>query len=760
MMNVYVFRNGCKFRWTGRKRRAAFHVVLGLLLLPVTGQMDPGMGLDLNGDGISDVWASLYQAALLAPDHDPDLDGLTTMQESGTGTHPQLNSSVLKNQLLHLPEGLHLRHDTVVGKLYQLETSADLLEWLPAGDPFEGVGQPRDVPLPQATTQLLYRIRVYDQDRDQDGLTAYEEHLLGSSDDDATSTGASSESDYGRAFRLFSSPGVFDLNGQTVQGKLPTLAEASRFYQQAGLGATYTELEQLTQTGIPAWIDTQFSLPPTLHVPVNNQLTVYESENGEEPFPHSPYVWTWWFVSMNAQDQLRQRVAFALSEILVISQITDELEDHNWGIATYYDLLVTHAFGNYRDLLHDVATSPAMGNYLSHAKNMPANPALNRFPDENFAREIMQLFSIGLYELEQNGTRKQDDQGNPIATYTNKDIENFANVFTGLTYNPAPPTNGTPWFGEDDWTPILNEDDFIGADSQWMGLPMAGYDPLHTSGVKKLLRGAETNGNLEQDLTAAIDNLFQHPNTGPFIGRRLIQRLVTSNPSPAYVYRVAEAFRDNGQGVRGDMKAVIRAVLLDPEARNGSVQHQTDHGKLREPLLRHVHLARAFRMRAAQTPLRMDNFDGAQAYAMQPMGAPSVFNFYLPDHQPAGELREAGLVGPEFQITTSTTTIKTLNFLSGAIAWDGLITNDEELAGNDEILTDYQAELQLVEADNLPGLVERLNLLLTRGQMSSSTRQILEQTLQQAVLAEIEPDDLVRFAVTLIASSPDFAVLR
>jgi len=731
-----------------------------MLLQPLAGQIHEGPGLDLNGDNISDVWASVYHAVSLPPDTDPDLDGLTTLQESGTGTHPQLNSSVLKNQLLHLADGRYLRHDTVVGKLYQLETSVDLLDWQSSGVPFEGDGQTRNLLLPEANAQQIYRIRVYDLDRDQDGLTAYEEHLLGSSDLDATSIGAVSESDFGYAFRMFASPGVFDLNGQTVQGQLPTLAEASRFYQQAGLGATYAELQQLTQTGIPAWIDSQFNLPATLHVPVNNQLTVYESENGEEPFPNSPYVWTWWSVSLNAQDQLRQRVAFALSEILVLSQITDELEDHNWGIATYYDLLVAHAFGNYRDLLHAVALSPAMGNYLSHAKNRPADPTLNRFPDENFAREIMQLFSIGLYELEQNGTRKLNDDGNPIATYTNTDIGNFANVFTGLTYNPAPPTNGTPWFGEADWTPILNEDDFIDAESMWMGLPMAGYDPLHTTGVKKLLRGAETNGKLEQDLNAAIDNLFQHPNTGPFIGRQLIQRLVTSNPSPAYVYRVAEAFRDNGQGVRGDMKAVIRAVLLDPEARNGSVLNQPEHGKLREPLLRHLHLARAFRMRAAQTPLRMDNFDGAEAYAMQPMGAPSVFNFYLPDHQPAGALREAGLVGPEFQITTSTTTIKTLNFLSGAIAWDSLITNDGELAANDEILTDYQKEIQLVEEDNIPGLVERLNLLLTRGQMNPTTRQILEQTLQQAVQAEIEPDDLVRFAVTLVASSPDFAVLR
>ncbi len=723
---------------------------------PLFAQRTVWPGMDLNGDGVSDVWAAAESAENLALDEDPDGDGASTRDEAGSGTNPMLASSVLRTDLQHSPEGLRILWESVAGKSYQLERSEDLKIWQPVGERMLALGGPMSLLLADAGI-ATYRIRVYDIDQDQDGLTAYEELLLGSSDLDP-STG--SEQDFERAFRLFASPAAFPLNGRQVQGQAASPAEAARFLQQADMGATYEEIQQLSTMGIPAWLDAQFALPPTLHVPINNRLTAYDPQEGADAWPQSPYPWTWWEASMIAPDRLRQRVAFALSEILVISQTTEELLEHNWGVATYYDLLVEHAFGNYRDLLYAISINPAMGNFLSHAKNRPTNLAQNRFPDENYAREVMQLFSIGLYELNQDGSRILDEQGQAIPSYSNRDIGNFAKVFTGLTYNPGRPTNGTPWFDDPDLSSITNENSFLAADPLWMGLPMIVYEPMHEQGEKILLNGVRTNGSLEQDLNAAIDNLFLHPNVGPFLGRLLIQRLVTSNPSPAYIYRVAGAFNDNGSGIRGDMKAVIRAVLLDPEARNRSFQDLPGYGKLREPLLRHVHLVRAFKMQALQQPLRMDNLSGAAAYAMQPMGSPSVFNFYLPDHQPAGPLRDAGLVAPEFQITTSTTTVKTLNLISEGIGFDSLLSNDDEWASDLRIQPDYGAELVLVTQGNLAALMDRLNLLLTRGQLSNSSQSIIMTALQEAQRQGVEADDIVRFAITLIASSPDFAVLR
>lgn len=261
-------------------------------------------------------------------------------------------------------------------------------------------------------------------------------------------------------------------------------------------------------------------------------------------------------------------MAFALSKIFVIAQTTDELEDFNWGVATFYDILVDNAFGNFLDLLLEVSTNPAMGHFLSHVKNRPTDRANNIFPDENYAREVMQLFSIGLYELHQDGSRKKDAKGNDIPTYDNEDITNFAKVFTGFTYNPLNPDNGTPYYFDGPYEPVSSIEDYLEADEAWMGIEMARYEPMHKMGPKFLLNGEKTNGNIRTDLNAAIDNLFHHPNVGPFIGRQLIQRLFTSNPSKDYVFRVAGTFNDNGRGIRGDMKAVIRAILLDPEARN------------------------------------------------------------------------------------------------------------------------------------------------------------------------------------------------
>lgn len=607
-------------------------------------------------------------------------------------------------QLTPAPNRCAIQWTAVPGQNYQLRFSRNLLTWANAGDEITDVSGPVEIQI-----------------------------------------------DLGNDARVF-----FEL----LEGG-SSLAGAARFAQQATMGADYETIEDIAAKGFATWIDEQIAVSPTYHVPRNNALSIQLiDEENNEAFDFSEYIWTWWDVNLTAEDLLRQRVAFALSEIFVIGQTTDELEDYYWGIATYYDILVDGALGNYRDLLYRVTTNPAMGHYLSHVKNRPTDNTNNIFPDENYAREVMQLFSIGLYELNLDGTRKTDGNGDDIPTYDNSNITEFARVFTGLTFNPQNPNNGTPYFGEPDQGPIISTEDYLEADDAWMGIEMAQYPPMHESGVKQLLNGQSTNGSLQGDLDAAIDNLFNHPNVGPFLGRLLIQRLVKSNPSPEYIARVATAFNDNGSGVRGDMKAVIRAILLDVEARDPSFIQDPTHGKLREPVLRHVHLLRAFNVASSSGKFPYDQYDAAMAYGQRPMKSPSVFNFYLPDHQPLGVLKDNDLVAPEFQITTATTTIRTLNLWSGFIPWDELIAPSDEVGNSHTFSLDYSDEIALAAAGDIDGLVDRLDILLTRGQLTPAARTIIRDAVQSAANGGIVEDDLVRFAITLFASSPDFAVLR
>ncbi len=537
---------------------------------------------------------------------------------------------------------------------------------------------------------------------------------------------------------------------------LPTLPEASRFLTQATLGANYETIERVAQIGYDAWITEQIALPPSLHLPRNQSLQVIE-QIGEEQLILSPFITSWWDRAMYAPDVLRQRVAFALSEIFVVSfKGSDILEDNQPALANYYDILMNGSFGNFRQMLYEVSTSAVMGHFLSHAGNRRSDPTTNRFPDENYAREVMQLFTIGLYELNQDGTRKKDQSGNDIPTYTNAQITEFAKIFTGMTYNSGA--------GE----PILDEQEFIEAVEDNLTLPMARYGPMHEPGIKTLLNGATTDGGatlagLEKDLNAAIDNLFQHPNVGPFIGRLLIQRLVKSNPSPAYISRVAAVFVNNGQGVRGDMSAVVRAILMDEEARSMVVAiNDPTHGMLREPLVRFAHMARAFDMTTTAGNFKQFFPFAVESLGMAPLQSPSVFNFFLPDHQPLGPIAQAGLVAPEFQITNATTTISTINMWgSETIGGFGVgFETDSEVPGQPETRVDLTDEIALVNANNISGLVDRLDILLTRGTLSTQARQIIMNSLTSASATDFDANDTVRYALYLFANTAEFNVLK
>ncbi|MEO0364719.1 MAG: DUF1800 domain-containing protein [Pseudomonadota bacterium] len=514
---------------------------------------------------------------------------------------------------------------------------------------------------------------------------------------------------------------------------------ASRMIQRASFGIAYDELESAAQLSPETWLDQQLALPATYHRGVMEEVLSRRARGEFDAFEEDiEYLIfgrriAWWHNTLTAPDTVRQRVAYALSQIFVVSDRVDTLEIYPYALNTYYDLLLQHAFGNYRDLLRDVTLSPAMGLYLSHLNNRAADPARNIFPDENYAREVMQLFSIGLFELNLDGSPRLDANGRPIPSYDNDDIREFAEIFTGLSF-------GGPgaFFGNRD------EPNF--------SVPMQMFDAAHEPGQKQLLNGFVVPAGQSgiQDVELAIDNLFNHPNVGPFIGRQLIQRLVTSNPSPAYIERVARVFNDNGAGIRGDLRAVVRSILLDPEA-TSPADPLTVSGALREPLVRYITLLRQFKIDSTDSLVAATGYLIQQAVNQHPMSAPSVFNFYLPDHTPAGPIADAGLVAPEFQITNATTIIGWPNVLDAIVLGDFPAETPE---GFDPVTLDFDPWIAL--ADDTTELIRALDSLLTAGQ--------LDPALADVWIAELDAieDRSFRFrsALWLFLISPEYVVLQ
>jgi uncharacterized protein (DUF1800 family) len=502
--------------------------------------------------------------------------------------------------------------------------------------------------------------------------------------------------------------------------------EASRFLAQATLGANWEEIHRTSEIGLEAWLDEQFRQPIGYHQPYLDERVNLGQEVDAATRRHA-----WWQQVMEAPDPLRQRVALALSEIFVVSD-NGVLRGTPVGLANYYDMLLENSFGNYRDLLLDVTLHPVMGVYLSHLGNERSDPRIGRYPDENYAREIMQLFSVGLFELNLDGTLQPDGTGNPIPTYDNDDITEFAKIFTGLSHASAQP-------------------DFRGGTPVWTR-PMRMYEEYHEPGPKHLLRGRYVPPGQSgmRDVEDAIDNLFHHPNVAPFIARRLIQRMVTSNPSPDYIRRVATVFQNDGHGVRGNLQAVVSAILLDPEARTWPTSVNSTNGRLRESFLRRVHLARTFDAASLARTYPIDDASAPVNFGQRPLSSPTVFNFFLPDHQPTGPITDAGLFAPEFQIITAVTAIASADDLGTQID-RGMNSDDNDFA---EVRLDLSDEIAL--AANVPALIDRLDLMLTYGNMSGRMRFILIQTIGQLD----DPVDRARLALYLIAISPEYAVVQ
>lgn len=556
------------------------------------------------------------------------------------------------------------------------------------------------------------------------------------------------------AFNAPASPPAIDLTkiSQT---------DAARFLTQATFGVRQAEIDALTTKGYAAWINEQMAVPMSSHrtetmADFNRNQTsggvgTRNVETQAYPFPGGQHRQAaWWSIAVKGPDQLRQRVAFALSQILVVSDTNGNLANWQEGTANYYDILAEESFGNFRTLLERVTLNPMMGIYLSSLRNAKATFDSRgntiTLPDENYAREIMQLFTIGLHELNPDGTLRLDPAGQPISTYTQETIAQTAKVFTGWAYTNKTAVNPTA-----NTTLFRNT---VGNYVEPMSLWPAFHDDTAKTIVGNKLLPAGQGGI--KDLSDTLDALFNHPNTGPFISRQLIQRLVTSNPSPSYVYRVAQAFANNGAGVRGDMAAVVRAILLDYEARSATVAATATYGKMKEPLLRATALLRAFGGTSNSGRITIFNPEGNLAQAA--LRAPTVFNFYEPNFVLPGAVAAAGLYAPEFQILTDTTALTQPNFYYQYI-YATRSTTDMNQQTVGLTLNDW------LPVSRTPAqLVGMLNNILAAGGLSkaSTDRITAAITAMPAGTATNTANDLerVRSAIYLVITSPQAAIQK
>ncbi|MFK8113356.1 MAG: DUF1800 family protein [Rubripirellula sp.] len=597
--------------------------------------------------------------------------------------------------------------------------------------------------------------------------------------------------------------GTFEASNSQEVKQIKGKIRAAQFLSKATFGPTEADIDALgsriAQVGYRRacneWIDAEFAKPVTSH---RQRILDIFATDGIDHRAESRNVTrvraqAWWDIALQADDQLRQKFAWALSQVFVISDQgsgfnTNDADFSGFGTWLgptnfYDDVLVDNAFGEYRDLLSDMTFSPVMGTYLSHLRNRKADVANQRFPDENYAREIMQLFSIGLYDLEQDGRLKRTLEGELIPSYDNEEIKTLARLFTGFKYE----NDNQNIYGQinlnapmEIWAP--DHDNNLNYTDE----PNA---PAHKRMFGTTLPSIPANPTEAQvisEIEAGLDVLFEHENTAPFISRLLIQRMTTSNPSRGYIRRVAKKFKNNGSGQRGDMKAVVKAILLDPEAARGQRllrkrsplrvevrPRGTEYTRLREPVLRVTSLIRALNP-SSDYPngyMMLRNIEGD--FGQSPYRSPSVFNFYLPDFQPPGDLigfqpsrrnPHGAIFAPEFQIVTAVTANRTINriqnWMRNRSVYTGLyIANGVDLRNT--ITFDLDAEYDLVrDPANLPELLRRLDLLLCNGSLSERTKQIITDSMAAHAPSESDYHTEIRLEETLIGilTSADCAI--
>ncbi len=497
---------------------------------------------------------------------------------------------------------------------------------------------------------------------------------------------------------------------------LPSATAAARLLDQSTFGATDAAITQVQQSGFNVFLNQQFAAPPTLIPAFSGQNPSYCADL------NSCIRYFWWGVGLYGNDQLRQRVAFALSEMWVVSS----LEASAYGMPQYLNVLSTDAFSNWYTLMKDVTLTPAMGSYLNMVNSF--KPAGGAIANQNFAREMMQLFSIGTTSLNNDGTPVLDASGKPVLNYTQTQVDGFARAYTGWTY--ANPT-GSPSNGPN-WTPTFNA-------------PMTPVDSLHDMTAKPVLNGVTlpAGQTTQQDLEGALQNLFNHPSLPPFVCKQLIQHLVTSNPSPAYVSRVVSVFINDGQGVRGDMQAVVQAILLDPEARagdDGSINPTFGH--LREPILWMTGSLRGLKATTAQSTLTTYTFADLSAASLgqQPQASPSVFNFFTPNYQLPG----TSTLAPEFQLEQTASALSRLNVGNAIVFSDWIGDFNIDFSG-------YWASLLTPDPN---ALLDQLSRVFLNSQMSTQMR----GSILTAIAGVPNPTDQVRMAIYLVITSPQYKI--
>jgi uncharacterized protein (DUF1800 family) len=570
----------------------------------------------------------------------------------------------------------------------------------------------------------------------------------GGSSQTAASADAAGGADANAPADASASPGGSDsvANGAitpSVVLSAQTDAMQVRFILQAQFGATPADLTSVRSLGFDAWLNQQFNAPRSQ----GGYDWLVASGNTDpfkgEFFNPSPADFMIWKQLISSPDQMRMRMALALSEMFVVS--TNALDAFYPGSFTgaYWDVLAKNAFGNFRTLLEDVTLNAAMGRYLNMRGSLKEDAATGRLPDENYAREVMQLFTIGLNQLNLDGTRKLDSQGKPIATYVQSDVSNLARVFTGYDY---------------DYTGVVY------TQTKFQPYPI----PSPENARNRMLFDASKHSNLSATflgvtvpantagpaaLKIALDTLFNHPNVGPFFAKQMIQRLVTSNPSPAYVQRVATVFNKNSAGVRGDMKAFWKAVLLDPEARN--LPTAATAGKLREPMIRALQWTRTFggtNVDGKWVIYQQDSSD--YGLAQSPLRSGSVFNFFRPGYvPPKTAIAAAGLAAPEFQIHNESSTVAYLNYMSD---WVG------DKFGYGAIKANYSALLPLAADAN--ALVKWVSLYFSADQLSAKTLQQIVTSVSSLPVAANSPDSTklqrIYAAVVLVMGCPEYIVQK
>ncbi len=497
-----------------------------------------------------------------------------------------------------------------------------------------------------------------------------------------------------------------------------------RFLEQATWGPTSTLIQQVQATGIKAWLNQQFGLPsgswPNLALFPSNVPGSCNSQCQTLNYTMYPLQQKFFLKAMYDQDQLRQRVAWALHELIIISGI--DIQQPSW-VSPYMQILDSHAFGNYRDILYQVSLNAGMGHYLN------VDTSTKFSPNENYGREINQLFSIGLNLTNNDGTEQLDPNGDPIPTYNQTIIDNFALVFTGWYIANASP--GVP--------------DYIS--------PMSLNTGNHDVSVKTLLNGFSLGSNQtgDQDLNGAIDNIFTHPNLGPYVARHLIQSLVTSNPSPGYIERVADVFNDDGTGLRGNLQAVVQTILLDPEAR-GAFKTDPLYGQLKEPAVLMTQILRAFNAKSANLTSQSDGVLASQAQSMSQdiLKPPTVFSYFPADFAVPGTSNASG---PEFGIYTASESLKRANFINTMVFATVPVSNPNVPKGT---ALDFSAWLPY--SDNANVLVAELNRVLMHNTMSAQMQTAIVNAVN--AVGTTNPSLRVKQAVYLVLTSSQFQVKR